>query len=286
MKSIISMLLLMLMFSVTTQAQNTGKKGKASKQTAVAKDNPSKLPAKKPERPQTPAANHPTTSVVPPPPTTIDNANPPVNNATPSVVNANPPANNATPSGGNANPPEGSPTASVTNPVQSGNHQNTPTHHILPVISTTDQIAKPILDKIGQDLAHKLADADSIEAYLLYENQKDTTAAGFQGYKVEERKVLTAAQVVAYKKIVFAKETYFLDNVHKRCYFTPRLGFVIRKKKTVVANILIATDCDMLRIFDTQKTMVFREECDPAHAAIVNLGKSIFTNKNITPNNQ
>ncbi|MEM9822176.1 MAG: hypothetical protein AAF985_13930 [Bacteroidota bacterium] len=118
---------------------------------------------------------------------------------------------------------------------------------------------------------------DSIHAYLMTEWEYDETESGFHGFTVEE---FTTDVATEQRQTLFTllsdENTYKFGPIGKRCDFSPRLGFSIFNKDHQI-DVLIATNCDIIKIIAQDGNTLFMEDCDPAHDAFTALCASIFT---------
>lgn len=140
-----------------------------------------------------------------------------------------------------------------------------------------DTSTTPTLDSLmAPELASMLQEGEVGKAYLLEEWVSDTTDGGLLGFKVAQCvDTLNTAQCAAITQTLSNPAIYDTSDAQKRCEFAPRLGFELRYQGALY-HVLVATNCDLLKIYAPDGLVVFTEDVDDGHDDLTTLGNKIF----------
>ncbi len=143
--------------------------------------------------------------------------------------------------------------------------------------SPADTSGSATLDSLlPPDIAALLSQGRVVRAYLLTEWAADTTAAGLLGFRIERQTdSLPPAPTDEIRKLLTDPGTYDGSPAAKRCLFSPRLGLDIRhgNERSI---ILVATNCDVLKVLTPDGKVRFTEDVDAAHDGFAALARALF----------
>lgn len=129
-------------------------------------------------------------------------------------------------------------------------------------------------DFLGKNRIKVLQEATIVQAYHLKEFSKDTTAMGFEGYKVIKRiPKLAVEDVDSLMKLLKDSTIYTFKNSPKKCEFGPDLAFKFIKGDSSTI-IFFALNCDMVSFKHNKQSAM--TDFDAGHNKILKYAKSIF----------